>query len=384
MFIRKGILSSTWQQIRVESQDVVVVSINTVVGPITIFNIYNDGNHSNSLQALQDTLAADARHIGSINLDKMIWAGNFNWHRLMWDKECNSHLFTTNNLNAAQILIDLLAEFSMTMSLPKDIPTLWATHTKNLTKPDNVFCVGCIYASNPRFKSNIFQGHLFLLKSIIKPSKQLKDIFSNFSVFLLTFILASFLFFCIFYCLKVHLFASASRFDSKSRKHLPAHWLYLTIWWPDTQGAKGPGKQVYTSEKQHIASLLSAYTRWGGEPQCLCTLYLLISFVACILGSIYSQISCLHSLRSLCFRPQGLASTQSCYILLALTYILQQRNPQHHYSMHNAPQYPTPMHRPLPNCNHSWYINGTKTRHTEAQLAPDWLGQILQTPNDTA
>ena len=50
------------------------------------------------------------------------------------------------------------------------------------------------------------------------------------------------------------------------------------------------------------------------------TVYLLILFVACILGSIYSQIKCLHSLRSLYFRPQGLASIQSCYILLALTY----------------------------------------------------------------
>ena len=43
--------------------------------------------------------------------------------------------------------------------------------------------VGCIYASNPQFKSNILQCHLFLFKSIVKQSKQLKNIFSNFLYF---------------------------------------------------------------------------------------------------------------------------------------------------------------------------------------------------------
>ena len=143
-FINKGILSSTWQQIRVESQDVVAVSTDTAAGLMTIFNIYNDGDHSNSLQALRDTLEVNARHPRSVNPNRMIWAGDFNWHHPMWDEEHNSHLFTTNNLDATQILIDLLADFSMTMALPKDIPTLRATHTKNLTWPDNVFCSSVI------------------------------------------------------------------------------------------------------------------------------------------------------------------------------------------------------------------------------------------------
>ena len=139
-FINTGILSSTWQQIRVESQDVVAVSINTTAGLITIFNTYNDGDHSNSLQALRDTLQVNIQHPRSINPNRMIWAGDFNQHHRMWDKEQSSHLFTTNNLDTAQILIDLLADFSMSMVLPKDIPILRATCTKNLTWPNNVFC----------------------------------------------------------------------------------------------------------------------------------------------------------------------------------------------------------------------------------------------------
>ena len=121
--------------------------------------------------------------------------------------------------------------------------------------------VGCIYASNPQFKSNILQSYFISFKSIAKTSKQLKNIFSIFSVFLLTFVTVLFQFLCAIYCTKVHVFASTLRFDSKLRKHLLAHWLHPTIWLPDSQGTEGPGKQVYVSETHlHISSLLGVYT----------------------------------------------------------------------------------------------------------------------------
>ena len=37
-----------------------------------------------------------------------------------------------------------------------------------------------------------------------------------------------------------------------------------------------------------MASLLSIYFHWGGEPAFHCTIYLSIPFIACLLGSIYS------------------------------------------------------------------------------------------------
>ena len=109
-------------------------------------------------------------------------------------------------------------------------------------------CVGRIYASNPQFKSNILRSYFIWFKSVAKTSKQPKNIFSIFSVFLLTFIVVLFRFLHAIFCMKVRVFASASRFDSKSRKHLLACWLHPMIWPPDGQGAKGPGKQVYVSE----------------------------------------------------------------------------------------------------------------------------------------
>ena len=53
-------------------------------------------------------------------------------------------------------------------------------------------------------------------------------------------------------------------FDSGSRKRLPTHRLHLTIWPPDGEGAKVPGKQVYASETHsRMSSLLSIYHHWG-------------------------------------------------------------------------------------------------------------------------
>jgi hypothetical protein len=56
----------------------------------------------------------------------------------MWDKERNGHLFTAANLNAAEELIELIANNHLEMVLPKNIPTL-INSAGNYTRPDNVF-----------------------------------------------------------------------------------------------------------------------------------------------------------------------------------------------------------------------------------------------------
>ena len=96
---------------------------------------------------------------------------------------------------------------------------------------------------------------------LLKHQNNLKIFSLFFSVFLLTFIVVQFCFLRTIYCMKVCAFSPALRFDSESRKHLPANWLHPMIWLPDGQSAKGPGKQVDASETHlHISSLLSVYT----------------------------------------------------------------------------------------------------------------------------
>ncbi|KIK46881.1 hypothetical protein CY34DRAFT_75061 [Suillus luteus UH-Slu-Lm8-n1] len=52
----------------------------------------------------------------------------------------NYHLFTTANLDAVDILINLLAEYTLTQILPYGIATLEASNMKNHTCLDNIFC----------------------------------------------------------------------------------------------------------------------------------------------------------------------------------------------------------------------------------------------------
>ncbi|OCH83675.1 hypothetical protein OBBRIDRAFT_697352, partial [Obba rivulosa] len=69
----------------------------------------------------------------------LLWAGDFNRHHPLWDEERNHHLFTSTNLDRAQHLLNAIAALDLHMLLEQGVPTLEATRTKNLTRPDNVF-----------------------------------------------------------------------------------------------------------------------------------------------------------------------------------------------------------------------------------------------------
>jgi len=70
----------------------------------------------------------------------MLWCGDFNRHHPLWDRDEDTHLFTSESLNKAERLIELLADHGMEMILPKGIPTLQHMRSKRYSRPDNVFC----------------------------------------------------------------------------------------------------------------------------------------------------------------------------------------------------------------------------------------------------
>ena len=132
--------TNAWTQIPIDSPDITALRINSGVGPINIYNIYNDGTHHNNLNCLSEHLRAIQGPQPRVGKGNMIWLGDFNRHHPLWDEERNSHLFTAANLDAAQTLLNLLAIHDMRMALPRGIPTLEAMNTKNYTRPNNVFC----------------------------------------------------------------------------------------------------------------------------------------------------------------------------------------------------------------------------------------------------
>ncbi|KAJ1309345.1 hypothetical protein OPQ81_006124 [Rhizoctonia solani] len=68
--------------------------------------------------------------------------GDFNRHHPDWDESHNAHLFMTVALDLAQPLLDLISNASLEMALPRDLPTLQSTSSKNYMQPDNVFMSG--------------------------------------------------------------------------------------------------------------------------------------------------------------------------------------------------------------------------------------------------
>ena len=138
--ISTALSTNSWMQIPFPSMDVVVVQISSPSQTCTIFNIYNVCDNNNTLQTLEKYLEDNLNHIRSTGNDHMIWLGDFNWNHPLWEEEQNVHLLTTKYLETAQPLIELVGDYAMVMTLPKNTPTLEALAMKNWTRPDNIFC----------------------------------------------------------------------------------------------------------------------------------------------------------------------------------------------------------------------------------------------------
>ena len=128
-----------WAQILVDSNNVSAIQLHTPKGCITIFNLYVICSHSEALVATCQTICSNRQHILGHQSNSIIWCGDFNRYHAMWDEERNHHLFTVSASSAANKLISHLAEFHLTMTLLKGLPTLQAMHTKNWMHIDNIF-----------------------------------------------------------------------------------------------------------------------------------------------------------------------------------------------------------------------------------------------------
>jgi ribonuclease HI/exonuclease III len=121
------------------TNDITAIQLNGRYGKLTIFNVYNDCTNANTENVLSTFLRDHANELLT-HRSNMIWAGDFNRHHPLWDRDEDEHLFTSQATASANKLIALLADYSMTMALPKGIPTLEHMRSKNHSRPDNVFC----------------------------------------------------------------------------------------------------------------------------------------------------------------------------------------------------------------------------------------------------
>jgi hypothetical protein len=107
---------------------------------LRIINIYNDCNNNSSLTHVSSYMRDHNRQQCTTTPLHTMWMGDFNWHHPLWDKPRNAHLFTTENLDLTQLLLNMLGRHNMKMALPAFIPTLRSHSTGNHMRVDNLFC----------------------------------------------------------------------------------------------------------------------------------------------------------------------------------------------------------------------------------------------------
>ena len=151
LLVNKKLSKNIWHIVPLNTPNVTAIELHGNFGKVRIYNIYNACDHADTLQFLEQHMSSEeaayrnrardpAQGSGQAQRTNIIWLGDFNRHHPMWELSNNGHLFTAANLNAADVLIQLLAAHNLTQALPQGIATLEASNTKNHTRPDNVFC----------------------------------------------------------------------------------------------------------------------------------------------------------------------------------------------------------------------------------------------------
>jgi len=143
ILVNRRMATRTWTQIKVDSVDISAIKISNENTTISIYNIYNDCTNDESTGAMAKHLETRERNEEtnpvSEELRHMdVWLGDFNRHHALWESEDNHRLCTRQNAEAAEPLLQLIAEYGMEQALPKGIPTI-VNSGGNRTRPDNVF-----------------------------------------------------------------------------------------------------------------------------------------------------------------------------------------------------------------------------------------------------
>ena len=139
--IRSSIKSDSWRQLDFPSNDVTVIQINGEWGKLTIVNVYNDCHNDETIRLLTDFHSRNRSELTQVNrnMAHVLWMGDFNRHHPYWDDPRDTRLFTGDSAEAAEKLIEALADTGLELALPSGIPTHKHNVTKRWSRLDQVF-----------------------------------------------------------------------------------------------------------------------------------------------------------------------------------------------------------------------------------------------------
>jgi hypothetical protein len=132
MFIRADMSTESWNQLDFPSSDITVVQATGLWGKVTIFNIYNDGKSTETINLLMDFHCRNQATLERAETGEahIIWLRDFNRHHLCWDNPEDIRLFTNEATEAAEKLIEALADARLELALLSGI----LTHEHSITK----------------------------------------------------------------------------------------------------------------------------------------------------------------------------------------------------------------------------------------------------------
>ena len=143
ILIRDNLLTDGWEQVEFPSGDVTAIRIKGTWGKLTLFNIYNDCNHDDTLELLRKYHKKHYRDLLGCTKTQgqhhLIWVGDFNRHRPCWDTMDNNSLFTKEALEKAEALIQVVADIGLELALPAGVPTHEHSVTKRWSRLDQVY-----------------------------------------------------------------------------------------------------------------------------------------------------------------------------------------------------------------------------------------------------
>ena len=139
--IRANINTESWNQLEFPSSDVTVTQITGHWGKITILNIYNKGESDETINLLTDyhRRNKDALEHAPTGEAHILWIGDFNRHHPLWDNPEDTRLFTNEATEAAEKLIEAVADAGLELTLPSGTPTHKHNVTKCWSRLDQVF-----------------------------------------------------------------------------------------------------------------------------------------------------------------------------------------------------------------------------------------------------
>ena len=131
IWVNKRLDTKDWITLDIPgSNDIMAIQLKGPYGKLAIFNIYNDCTHSRNETVLGNYIQSHSNNLTRSENHHMIWAGDFNRHHPLWDRDEDIHLFTGQATRDAEGLIRLLADYNMQMALPKGVPTLQHMRSK--------------------------------------------------------------------------------------------------------------------------------------------------------------------------------------------------------------------------------------------------------------